>query len=43
MTEHALKTTRESPSSAELTLRSPYVVTVPSDGKEVIDLVAASI
>jgi dUTPase len=36
MTEQALTPTRESPRSAGLTLRSPYNVTVPARGKEVI-------
>jgi len=36
MTEHALNPTRESAGSAGLTLRSPYLTTVPARGKEVI-------
>jgi len=36
MTQHALTTSRESPRSAGLTLRSPYGATVPAEGREVI-------
>jgi len=36
MTEHDLTPTRESAGSAGLTLRSPYLTTLPAEGKEVI-------